>query len=134
MARRPIRPPASVRLLLDEMLSPLIARLLRDRGHDVHAVTGDPTLEALADAEVLDVARARGRALVTNNVVDFRPVHQAAIVPGGPGHYGMVFMPGGYRRTTADVGRIVDALEATLAEFPGDRDLADAETWLSEQK
>jgi hypothetical protein len=39
-------------------------------------------------------------------------------------------MPGTYRRTLADVGRIVDALEAKLKQFPSDRDLANSETWL----
>ena len=39
-------------------------------------------------------------------------------------------MPGTYRRTLADVGRIVDALKAKLKQFPSDRDLANSETWL----
>ena len=39
-------------------------------------------------------------------------------------------MASNYRRTKADVGRIVKALEAKLAEFPGDNDLASGETWL----
>lgn len=130
MAGRP-RGGAPVKLLLDEMLSPAIARALRDRGHDVEAIKGDPRREALSDAEVMDLARSRGRALVTNNLVDSRPLHHEAVTPGGSGHFGMVFMPGGYRRTRADVGRIVEALEVALAEFPGDRDLANGETWLT---
>ena len=119
-----------MKLLLDEMLSPVIAQQLRDRGHDVQAITGQPQHEAMSDAEVMDLARAQRRAVVTNNLVDFRPLHHEAIAPGGPGHFGMVFIAGGYRRTGADVGRIVEALEAKLAAFPGERDLADGETWL----
>ena len=42
----------------------------------------------------------------------------------------MVFMGGNYRRTKHDVGRIVSALEAKLSDHPGERDLADGETWL----
>lgn len=76
------------------------------------------------------IARARGRAIVTNNLTDFCPLHHDAVVPGGPGHFGMVVMPGTHRRTKADAGRIVAALEAKLSEFPSDRDLADRETWL----
>ena len=121
---------ATVKLLLDEMLSPAIAQQLRARGHDVEAIKGNPLHEALSDPEVMNLARKQGRALVTNNLVDFRPLHHEAIAPGGPGHYGMVFMPGSYRRTKADVGRIVDALEAKLAESPGDDALASGETWL----
>jgi hypothetical protein len=74
--------------------------------------------------------QAEHRAVVTNNLRDYRPLHHEAIVPGGPGHFGMIFMPGGYRRTRADTGRIVAALEAQLALYPGERDLANGEAWL----
>ena len=121
---------AAVRLLLDEMLSPVIAQKLRDRGHDVEAISNHPLYEALSDREVMGVVREQGRALVTDNLVDFRPLHHAAVDPGGPGHFGMVFIPGNYGRTKGDLGRIVAALEAKLAEFPGDSDLADGESWL----
>jgi hypothetical protein len=77
----------------------------------------------------MDLARAQRRAVVTNNLVDFRPLHHEAIRPGGPGHFGMVFMAGGYRRTKADTGRS-SRLEAKLAEFPGEHDLANGKTWL----
>jgi hypothetical protein len=42
----------------------------------------------------------------------------------------MIFMPGSYRRTRADTGKIVAALEAVLNQYPGDSDLADGEAWL----
>jgi hypothetical protein len=42
----------------------------------------------------------------------------------------MVFMPGSYRRTKADTGQIISALEAKLTEYPGDEDLANGECWL----
>ena len=119
-----------MRLLLDEMLAPAIARQLRKRGHDVEAIAGDPQHEQMSDAGVMELARAQRRAVVTNNLVDFRPLHHEAIAPGERGHFGIVFMPGDYRRTKSDVGRIVRALEVKLAEFPGDRDLANGETWL----
>jgi hypothetical protein len=119
-----------VRLLLDEMLSSAIARELRSRGHDVAAVAGDPAHEALSDPDVLALARAQHRGLVTNNLRDFRPPHHEAITPGGAGHYGMIFIPGGYRRTKADTGRITARLEAILTQHPGEHDLANGETWL----
>ena len=119
-----------MKLLLDEMLSPAIARELRSRGYDVEAVAGNADREALSDPEVLALARAEHRALVTNNLRDFRPLHHEAITPGGPGHYGMIFLPGSYRRTRADTGRIIAALEAILTEYPDEADLADGEAWL----
>lgn len=119
-----------MKLLLDEMLAPAIARELRARGHDAETVAGRPDCEASSDPEILAVARSEHRALVTDNLRDFRPLHAEAITPGGPGHYGMIFIPGGYRRTRADIGKIVAALEAVLAVNPGEADLADGEAWL----
>ncbi len=112
------------------MLSAVIAEQLRARGHDVEAVNWNPQHEALSDRDVLDVARAEHRAVVTNNLVDFRVLHHEAITPGGPGHYGMVFMAGNYRRTRADIGRIVTELAAKLDQYRGETDLVDGETWL----
>jgi len=120
-----------VRLLLDEMLAPRIAHALRDRGHDVRAIGERPAWVGLDDDAVLDVARREGRALVTNNLRDFRPRAAEAALPGGAGHPGMVFVPGTYRRTVADVGRIVAALEAVLAAYPTDDGLRNQETWLA---
>jgi predicted nuclease of predicted toxin-antitoxin system len=119
-----------VSLLLDEMLSPAIARELRSRGYDAEAVVGHPDREALPDLEVLALARAQRRVIVTNNVRDFRPLHAEAVTPGGPGHYGMIFLAGNYRRTKRDTGRIIAALEAKMKQYPGDEALVNAEEWL----
>lgn len=119
-----------MKLLLDEMLSPAIARDLRARGHEVEPVAGNPEHEALSDPEVLALARAEHRAIVTNNLRDFRPLHHEAITPGGAGHFGMIFMPGSYRRTKADTGKIITALEQILIRYPGEKDLANGEAWL----
>jgi hypothetical protein len=100
------------------------------RGHDGQAVAGHPEREALSDPDVLALARAERRAVVTNNIRDFRPLHVEAVLPGGPGHYGMIFMPGTYRRSKNDIGRIVAALEAKLGQYPGEEDLVNAEEWL----
>jgi hypothetical protein len=119
-----------MKLLLDEMVAPAIARDLRARGHDVEAIAGHPGREALSDQDVLALARAEHRAVVTNNLRDFRPLHHEAISPGGAGDYGMIFIPGTYRRTRNDTGKIITALEAILTDHPGDTDLADGESWL----
>jgi hypothetical protein len=42
----------------------------------------------------------------------------------------MIFMPGLCRHTRNDTGRIIAALEAILAEHPGENDLANGEAWL----
>jgi hypothetical protein len=119
-----------VKLLLDEMLSPMIARELRDRGHDVEAIQEHPEWCSYEDGQVIDLARAGRRAVVTDNLVDMRPLHYEAISPGGPGDYGMIFIPGGRPRTRANTGQLVAALERKLIDHPGEDELANAEDWL----
>ncbi len=119
-----------MRLLLDEMLGPQIARELRARGHDAIGIKEREEWVAYNDDQVMDLAREERRAVVTDNLRDYRPRAAAAALPGGPGHYGMVFMPGGYRRTKADIGRIADALESKLEAHPGERGLHGQESWL----
>ena len=119
-----------MKLLLDEMMSPVIAQELRRRGHHVESVAGNTGREAMSDPEVLVLARAEHRAIATNNLRDYRPLHVEAIVPGGNGHFGIIFIPGNYRRTRADTGRIIVALEAILVKHPGETDLINGEAWL----
>lgn len=119
-----------MKLLLDEMLSPTIARELRARGHDVQAIGEHPEWSSFDDRHVIELARGERRAVVTDNLVDMRPLHYEAITPGGGGDAGMIFIPGGRPRTRADTGRIVAALEEKLSRYPGDEDLANGEDWL----
>ena len=42
----------------------------------------------------------------------------------------MIFMPSSYRRTKADTGSIIAALEEILNRCPGEKDLANGEAWL----
>lgn len=74
-------------LLLDEMLSPLIADGLTRRGVDCLAVAADRLLRTCPDLKIFEAALAEGKVLVTSNVRDFeslRRAHQAAAreVPG----------------------------------------------------
>jgi Domain of unknown function (DUF5615) len=119
-----------LRLLLDEMLSVAIARELRNRGHDVQAIQEHPEWRSHADREVVELARAERRAIVTDNLADMRPLHYEAVMPGGPGDYGMIFIPGGRPRTRAHTGQIVAALEKKLIAYPGESDLTNGEDWL----
>ncbi len=119
-----------MKLLLDEMLSPQIARLLRERGHDVLAIKEREEWVSLRDEQIIDIARTEHRAIATNNLRDYRPRAATAALPGEPGHYGMIFIPGPYRRTKGDIGRIVTALETKLATHRDERGLYNQETWL----
>jgi Domain of unknown function (DUF5615) len=57
--------------LVDEMFPPAAAALLREKyGHDAVHVA-EAGLQGAEDAQVAAVARAEGRAVVTENVADF---------------------------------------------------------------
>ncbi len=119
-----------MKLLLDEMFSPLIAAELRARGYDAVAIKERDEWQSLSDPDVVAVARIEQRSVVTANLRDFRPLHAELIAAGGEGDAGMVFVPASFRLTKAATGQIVAALEARLAEYPGDEDLANGETWI----
>ncbi len=112
------------------MFAPAIAQALRVRGHDVEAIKEHQGWVGLPDRDVIALARREQRAIVTTNLRDFRALHAELITAGGMGHTGFVFVPTMYRLTRADVGRVVTALEAKLAEYSGEQDLANAETWI----
>ena len=66
--------------LIDAMFPTAAARLLRDRhGHDAVHVS-EVGLGAAADAEVAALARAEGRAVVTENVADFATERDVVLV------------------------------------------------------
>lgn len=113
------------------MFSPLVSAELRARGHDVVAIKERGDWQSLADPEVVALARTERRAVVTTNLRDFRPLHAELVAPGGQGHLGMVFVPTSLRLTRAATGQIVAALEARFADYPGDEELANGETWIS---
>jgi hypothetical protein len=78
-----------VRLLLDEMISLVVAEGLRDRGHDVVAVQEHPHLRGIDDCLLLDHAVEHRRALVTDNVPDLLRCHQARLDRGRT-HFGLL--------------------------------------------
>ncbi len=119
-----------MKLLLDEMFSPLVAAELRARGHHAVAIKEREDWQSLSDPEVVALARTEHRAVVTANLRDFRPLHAQLVAPGGEGHAGMVFVPASFRPTRAATGQIVAALEARLAAYPGNEELANGETWI----
>ncbi len=119
-----------MKLLLDEMFSLVVARELRSRGHDVAAIKERPEWRAMSDPDVVSLARGEQRAIVTNNVRDFRPLHADLVAAGGEGHPGMVFVPANVARTKAATGQLVTALEAKLHEYPGEDGLANGEAWI----
>lgn len=111
-----------------DRLSPLIADLLRDRGHDAQAIKGDrPDVEGASDAEVLAVAHREARAVVTTTVKDFRPL-AADRIAAGRGHSGLILVPATVPRTRAAGPRLATEVAAIADASPSG--LAGQERWV----
>ena len=115
-----------MKLLLDEMYTPTIAEQLRARGHDAASIH-DPEyrmLEGEPDDEVWAAAIAGDRALVSENVQDFRRIEANALAHAQPVAR-LIFTTDRQfpRGDPATLGRPVSALDALLATNP---DLATA--------
>jgi predicted nuclease of predicted toxin-antitoxin system len=108
-----------VKLLLDEMLPDAVAEQLRARGYDVIAVTERTDLRGRSDSTLLNTAQLESRAVVTENIDDFRTL-AGAMITSGAHHTGLVLtssraFPRGNPRT---IGRLVTALERLLETPP----------------
>jgi predicted nuclease of predicted toxin-antitoxin system len=105
-----------VRLLLDEHFSFRIAEQLRKRGCDVVAVAERTDLRQMSDEDLMRWAHANERAVVTENVQDFLPIHAELLNHGEP-HSGIVLTsPHKFPRSTAGIGTLVTALAKLLDE------------------
>lgn len=108
-----------MKLLLDEMYPPAVAEQLRARGHDVVSVhdPDDRALEGAPDEDLFAAALADGRALVTENVPDFRRLEASALARGDAtpvlAYTTDRQFPRGQPRT---LGSLVEALDTLLRE------------------
>ena len=110
----------------------MIASALRARGHDVVAVKERPDLRGLPDAPIFAAAGAEGRAVVTVDVEDFRPLAARSQRVGAAG-FGVVLVPGRrFARRPEKSSAVMLALDRLLRELPGDEDLIaqGGEHWL----
>ena len=116
-----------MKLLLDEMWPPAIAVALRERGHDVVAVAERGELRGMADEAIFAEAQAQGRVIVTENVMDYRPL-AAAATRAGRIYQGLIFTSNrAYPRVNGrTAGRLVVALDTLLTT----RDAIEGEHWL----
>jgi predicted nuclease of predicted toxin-antitoxin system len=110
-----------MKLLLDEMYAPSVAEQLRARGHDVASVHDHEyrALEGVPDEEVWATAIANDRALLSENVRDFRRIEAAALARGEPAARLILTTDRQFPRgDPATIGRLVLALDALLAAPP----------------
>jgi nucleoside-diphosphate-sugar epimerase len=120
-----------LRLLLDEHLSPEIARQLRGRGHDVIAVQERRDLIGRADRMHFAAAPEERRAIATRDVGDFRPL-LAEAMRRGDDTFGLVCVSRRFSLRREEIGTLVDALESLLKACPADDDVVKrgGEVWL----
>ncbi len=111
-----------MRLLLDAHLSgPRIANPLRAKGHDVRAVSEEAGTEGLDDDEVLILATAERRILVTQDVSDFPGLLRDWAGAKRP-HGGVVLI---YGMRSDEFRAIVSGLDRLLDELHRQADWAD---------
>jgi hypothetical protein len=102
-----------LKLLLDEHLSPEIARQLRERGHDVVAVGERTDLRGRPDRVHFASLPDEQRAIVTRDLGDFRPLLAEALRRGSR-TYGLVCVAARFPLNRDGIGRLVAALNALL--------------------
>ncbi len=117
-----------MRAILDEQLSPQIAVLLRKAGYDVDAVADREDLAGRSDRFILDVACREDRAVVTNNIKDFRPL-AAEWLAQGRVHGGLILLPSTRTRSRHAIAAVAAAIEAILRDHPDG--LSGSERWIA---
>jgi Domain of unknown function (DUF5615) len=117
-----------VKALLDEQLSPQIAALLRQAGLDVEAVADRPDLVGRSDMVIFEVACREDRAVITNNIKDFRPLAPHWLAQGRV-HGGLILLPSARTRTRAATTVLADRIASILRDNPDG--LASSERWIS---
>ena len=99
-----------MRAILDEQLSPQIAVLLRQADYDVDAVADREDLAGRSDRIIFEVACSEVRAVVTNNIKDFRPL-AAEWLAQGRVHAGLILLPSTRTRTRNAIAAVAGAIE-----------------------
>ena len=116
-----------MRILLDAHISGrTVGKALTENGHNVRAIDSEPELEGLSDPEVLELATAEGRILVTANIRDFEPLLREWAGESRP-HTGVILVPSSVRNEA--FGVLMSSVEETLADSVQE-DWIDRVAWL----
>lgn len=119
-----------MKLLLDEMYPPEIARQLRRRGHDVVAACERPDVAGKPDPVVFELMAAEGRAIVTNDLHDYVVLFNSALAEGRD-HAGLLLTSDrSLPRTKAGIGAYVRVLGRVLREHSAHDALRNRLIWL----
>ena len=103
-----------MKLLLDEMISAVVAVQLRGRDHDVEAVSERRELRGLSHADLFEYAQGAERSLVTYNRDDFLELDRLYPAEHRP-HGGIVILnPRRFPQGPASIGPLVTSLERLI--------------------
>ena len=104
-----------MRILLDAHISGrAVGKALVESGHDVRALDSEVELEGLSDPEVLELAAAESRVLVTANIRDFEPLLREW-TGEGRSHAGVILIPSTVRNEA--FGVLISGVQKTLADI-----------------
>jgi Domain of unknown function (DUF5615) len=103
-----------VKVYLDEDLSPVIARILRQKGFDATSGFEVGNIQ-LDDRAQLAYATSRGQAIVTANVVDFLALAHEAVATNTE-HTGIILVPSSFRGD--EFQAIADEIGRALKQYP----------------
>lgn len=107
-----------MKLLLDEMISAVVAEQMRGRGRDVEAVSERRELRGLADEDLFGYAQRAERAVVTYNRDDFLELDRR-YRGGNRQHRGIVILnPRRFPQGPASIGALVISLDELVAAGP----------------
>lgn len=110
-----------MKLLIDEMYTPAIAKRLRQAGYDAISVTEHTDLVGLDDSAVCDLAVSSSRAVVTENATDFLRILKTRAASGAPVPTLVTTSNRSFpRHPRSFLGRAVRALESFCDQHRGD--------------
>jgi hypothetical protein len=116
-----------MRILLDAHISGrTVGKVLIEGGHDVRSLDSEPELEGLSDPEVLEMAAAEGRVLVTANIRDFAPLLRQW-AGESRSHAGVILVPSSVRNEA--FGGLISGVEETLVGT-GQEEWVDRVEWI----
>ena len=112
----------------------MITEQLRERGHDVAAVSERLELVGLKDVDLFALAAAERRAVVTEDCGDFHRQMQDATAAGMT-HHGVLFtsrkqLPRGKRT----IGLLVRVLDDFLARHPAEDAVLNSYRWIPDRQ
>ena len=107
-----------MKLLLDEMISAVVAEQIRARDRDVEAVSERRELRGLTDNDLFVYAQTAQRSLVTYNRDDFLELDRRYRSENRR-HFGIVVLnPRRFSQGPASIGPLVTSLDRLIAAGP----------------